>query len=82
MTAPELIEQLCQHLRDGAMELYEIDRMKESIDKAVQDGEKKRFRRFCEESAVRVAKWPAWKRNLLNNSPTMSVPRKPIVHDD
>jgi hypothetical protein len=30
---------------------------------------------------VRVSRWPAWKRNILTDSasPTVRVPRKPIV---
>lgn len=80
----EHLKALLEHLRSGGMELCEIDAMFDDLHKAVEQGERKRFRRFLEGSAARVAKWPAWKRNILKHSsePTMSVPRKPVVHDD
>jgi hypothetical protein len=37
--------------------------------------------RQCMAAQVRVSRWPAWKRNILTDSasPTVRVPRKPIV---
>ena len=44
----------------------------------------KQFREAMERAAKAVASWAEWKRNVLvkTSSPTVDVPRKPIVGDD
>jgi hypothetical protein len=43
-----------------------------------------KFKKQLERASAIVDKWPAWKRNILNNSscPTVAVPREPVINDE
>jgi hypothetical protein len=48
----------------------------------IPDAERQRFIEQIEYASRVVAKWPAWKRNILRTSetPTMTKPRPPVVN--